>query len=162
MTLQLITNNNILLSLASEHKKILIVGLYATGKSTLVRQLEQYKKNAFVYHSDDYINNINALVQLVNYRQYTEWIVEGSALYKVLRDDLLKPTLIVNCICSNGTRQQRYLLPERIKGDRYKGDKPGMKTGYKFMDDYYRKIWQEYIDTKPDTKIVEYLTEPII
>ena len=147
------------IQLYKTEKKIVIVGLYATGKTTLTKEILLLDPSFTLYKTDQYINRTSVLVSLIRHQRPEKYIVEGAAAYKMLRDGELKPDVVINCVCSDGERQRRYQQPDRIDGNRYKGDRPGMKTGYKAFDNYYRSLWQQYLDSKPTSRIIQYLTE---
>lgn len=96
-----------------------MVGLPATGKSTLVRTLLQTNMNAFVYSTDDYIEAQAALL--------------GKTYDEVFRDTIIEATHEMNerlriAVCdeidviwdqTNLTKKKRKSIIERMKREGY-------------------------------------------
>lgn len=154
--------------------KIVVVGLFATGKTTLVNEIINSNPGFKIYHTDDFIQyeqnlQMRFLLNKVNIDRPQKFIIEGTKAYSLLRNGIKEntffPDLVINCIASEGTRQQRYLKPERwYKGRHSLANKTGMKD-FKAFDNQYRSIWNEYqrllnnCFNRP--RIVEYCTEPL-
>ena len=152
--------------------KIVIVGLFATGKTTLVNEIIKTRPDFKVYHTDDFLQyeqnlQMRFLLNKINLDKPRKFIVEGAKAYSLLRsgakDNSFLPDLVINCVASEGTRQQRYLQPDRWnKGRHSLANKTGMKD-FKAFDNVYRKIWDEYahMHKSHTPRIVEYCTEPL-
>lgn len=152
--------------------KIVIVGLFATGKSTLVNEIVKMNTGFKIYHTDDFIQyqqnlQMRFLLNKINIDKPAKFIVEGAKAYSLLRsgvrDNNFYPDLVINCVASEGTRQQRYLKPDRWYPGRHSlANKTGMKD-FKAFDHVYRKIWDEYLRMHKPIKprIIEYCSEPL-
>lgn len=159
------------MNIKRSEKVVVVVGLFATGKTTLVNRIIKMHPDYKVYHTDDFIHyshNLQTrfLLNKIQLDKPERYIVEGAIAYRLLRSGVLNnefyPDVVVNCVASDGERQKRYLSPERWNGGRYKGDnKTGLKD-FKAFDNQYRKIWTEYLHLpkKREPRIIEYVTEP--
>jgi uridine kinase len=150
--------------LMDDPKIIVVVGLFASGKSTLVAELAEKNKKYTVYHTDDFIDmQQDAIVHKIKFDEADYIIVEGASAYNLLVKELILPDLVINCFCSDGARQDRYMKPERWNGGRYKGAKAGLKD-YKAFDNIYRNQWERYkkMHKRKRVRIIEYCTEPIV
>lgn len=150
-------------SIKSSDSLIIVVGLFATGKSTLCKKIIDAHPSFRLYKTDQYIqwkeNALKIMLNSIAVEQPKRYIIEGAMAYKLLRDNILQPDIVVNCVCSDGTRQQRYLQPDRWNAGRYEGaTKVGLKD-YKAFDHVYRSMWQQYVDSNPKTRIIQYLSE---
>lgn len=148
--------------LVSDSKIIVVVGLFASGKSTLVAELAEKHRQYAVYHTDDFLGmQQDAVIHKINYDENEYIILEGANAYGLLLKELILPDLVINCYCSDGARQDRYMEPDRWNGGRYKDAKAGLKD-YKAFDNVYRKQWEKYkaMQKKRPVRIIEYCTEP--
>lgn len=155
-------------------KKIVIVGLFATGKTTLVNKLLNEQQvmqdhKYVVYHTDDFLQydrklQMRFLLNKINLDKPDRYIIEGAAAYRLLisgvKENNFYPDLVIQCLASDGTRQERYMQPERLNGQRHALDKKGMKD-FKAFDNMYRKMWNEYMSMpkKREPRIIHYITE---
>lgn len=154
--------------------KIVIVGLFATGKTTLVNEIIKFHPDYKVYHTDDFIQYQPNLQMKFLYNKLMldkpqKFIVEGCKAYSLLRTGLREnnffPDLVINCVASEGTRQQRYLQPDRwYRGRHSLANKTGMKD-FKAFDHVYRKIWEEYQSMlrlcRHKPRIIQHLSETL-
>lgn len=135
-------------------KIICIIGLPATGKTTLsdVISIDRPHK---VFHTDDYIvdRRFNAL-DIAHHLRYNlendRYIIEGVGCYLLLRDNIVKPDLIIECLASEGVRQERYNLERGLKD-------------FKAFDCTYRRMFEDYKKKNKDRlpAIQQYLSHTL-
>lgn len=154
--------------------KIVIVGLFATGKTTLLNEIVKMNPDFKVYHTDDFLQYQPNLQMKFLYNKLMldkpkRFIVEGCKAYSLLRTGLCEnnfhPDVVINCVASEGTRQQRYLQPDRwYRGRHSLANKTGLKD-FKAFDNQYRTIWNEYLrllnGCQHRPRIIEHCTEPL-
>lgn len=136
----------------SQYNKIVIVGLPATGKSTLSEELATRLPEHKLYHTDDYIASgfTQSLFDLMGDMYGKEKIiVEGVQCYRLLKAGLIACTfhadLVIHCAASTGDRVKRY--KERNK-----------ELSHDF-DNKLRGWWYQYnVAIKPHVEIIEHYT----
>lgn len=80
---------------------IAIVGLPATGKSTLSKEIGEGFK---IYHTDDLLKlQLTDFIQYMNHlissSKATKYIIEGCLVYKLLRDGYwFYPDVVIECV----------------------------------------------------------------
>lgn len=150
-------------------KIVVVVGLFATGKTTLVNKLIKENEDFVVYHTDDYLQydqkyQLRFMMNQIQLDKAERYIIEGANAYRLLikgvKENNFYPDVVIHCVASDGTRQQRYLQPERLNGQRHAKDRKGMKD-FKAFDNMYRKMWNEYMSMpkKREPRIIHYVTE---
>jgi deoxyadenosine/deoxycytidine kinase len=141
-------------ALATKAKIIAIVGLPATGKTTLAKELAEMLPGHKLIHTDDYIehgyeDSINVLMGDIY--QVPKLIVEGVLVYRLLNrgltDKYFNADHVFHCVSSTEARAQRY-RDTRTKA---------LNTT---MDHILRGQWRDYIRMYDDSKtlMTEYLT----
>lgn len=116
---------------------IIIVGLSATGKTTLALTYKDY----MVIHTDDYIKYKTQAPYYINktIRAATKKIVvEGVGCYKYLNDmfeyGFYKPDLIINCTTPKDIRTARLNERKTLTDDSF------------ILDNYYQKMFSKFIN----------------
>lgn len=121
----------------SKYIRIVIVGLPATGKSTLADQLMVEHPDFTLFRTDDYIqygfrDSLFVLQGDVWMRE--KIIVEGVQAYRMLiagvRDDNFYPDLVIHCSATTAEREKRYAERQ-------------LKINSQF-DNQLRTWWREY------------------
>lgn len=130
---------------------VLIIGLPATGKTTLAKQLMENYPEFAVIHTDGYIHDSNGLKQdlykdLISGQKV---IVEGMFGYNLIKDLIVTnnmPDLIIHCVSSTEVRAKRYVERETEFANVMK------------MDRLYLSIWGTHLRNNHlhNTRILEY------
>lgn len=122
--------------------KIVIIGLAASGKTTLSEEIANMCPSHNLIHSDDYIHfgfeaSLYKMISDIKRLGEEPMIVEGVQGFRLLRKGLENrdffPDLVINCICDPAERFKRYAARE---GNNGKDPSSFDKTLY--------TIWQKY------------------
>lgn len=141
--------------LTDRDKIVVIVGLPATGKTTLAKKLQEAHDKYSLYHTDDYIEHgfkesLYVMMRDIEADKNRYKIIEGVQAYRLLRKGLELKTFFADCviICSADyqTRLRRY--KER-----------GEDKDFTTFDKTLNKIWSDYI-SDPEINNVRFINLP--
>lgn len=130
------------LEITPDDKIIVVIGLTASGKTTLTEQLVELCPEHTVLHTDDYMSfgfeeSLYKLISDIKADPNPLKIIEGIQGFRLLRKGLQNqdfyPDLIIHCYCDAEERLSRYTA-------RGTGKTP---TGF---DKSCYKIWEDYKD----------------
>lgn len=155
-----------------DEKIIVVVGLFATGKTTVTNEITKMNPDIKIYKTDDFIQYSQPLqprfiMNRIMLDKPERYLIEGVTGYRLLRNGIKEnnfyPDVVIHCVCTDGTRQDRYLKPDRWYAGRHsKATKIGLKD-FKAFDNMYRKMWEEYLASpkKREPRIITHVTELI-
>lgn len=127
--------------LTDKDKIVVIVGLPATGKTTLLNELQEANEKYSLYHTDDYIEHgfkesLYVMMRDLEADKNPYKIIEGVQAYRLLRKGLELKTfyadLVITCSADYQTRLTRY-------------QQRGENKDFTTFDKTLGKIWSDYI-----------------
>lgn len=110
-------------------KIVAIVGLAATGKTTLADKLLKENPSYKLIHTDDYIGRFELLCDSISH--YELLIIEGTQVYTMLKSYKLFPDLVIELVATTAERERRCI-------DR------GSSHNIRQQDAILMKQWREY------------------
>lgn len=129
------------LEIKPSDKIIVIIGLTASGKTTLTEKVVELCPDHTVFHTDDYMQfgfeqSLYKLISDIKADQNDRKIIEGVQGFRLLRKGLQNqdfyPDLVIHCYCDTEERIRRYAA----RGEGKKTPTGFDKSCYKIFEDY--------------------------
>jgi adenylate kinase family enzyme len=90
---------------------IAIVGMPATGKTTLAKGLKKELAFNTLVHTDDFIGMDHTLKQELlrgGMGTHEPFIIEGCTVYRLLAENVIVPDIVIMCLAKSSTRALRF------------------------------------------------------